>query len=262
MIRKAVIPAAGRGTRLYPITKLIPKEMLPIGTVPMIQYIVEELAKIKVEKTFIIINKEKEMIRRFFVLPEIESLLNFDLVFLYIDKPLGIPYTLLVTKKLIKDEFFLLVMPDILTFGERSASEQLIDKIEEIGYCNLGAYKRISAKDTKMFGYGEKFKFERFRRDLFKIVDFGSREAKGRFLSGKLFRGTGRIVLSPNIFKYIESTKFSDKEISDCLLYDRMIDVGEEFFAVSVEGEVFDAGIPAGYYAVNRFVWERGGCYG
>ena len=114
-IKKAVIPAAGLGTRMLPISKTIPKEMLPIGQKPMIQYAVEEAVDCGIEQVIIVINSEKELIKKYFLgqlsqegvsdealekLKVISS--KAELVFLYQDHPKGLADAISLSRETIK----------------------------------------------------------------------------------------------------------------------------------------------------------------
>src|SRR5215210_5964109 len=123
MIRKAVIPAAGFGTRMLPITKSIPKEMLPVGRKPMIQHLLEEAVGAGLRQVCIVIREGKEVIRDYFCSPyakaekrdesidELERLVNnCELSFRYQERPAGLGDALLQARDFAGGESFVMMI--------------------------------------------------------------------------------------------------------------------------------------------------------
>ena len=125
MIRQAIIPLAGLGTRLLPLTSVFPKELLPINGKPGIEYIIDECISSGIKEIIFIISKKKKLINKYFyndsfykkiikekkdkrILNEYNKILKFrkKIKFVYQNKPLGTGSALLKTKKLIKDKYF------------------------------------------------------------------------------------------------------------------------------------------------------------
>ncbi len=143
-ITKAVIPAAGYGTRLLPVTKVVPKELLPIGTKPAIQYIVEEAIASGIKEIILIGSPAKKMILDYFrpdpnlnrflksrhklkeleELRRIESLVKWTLV--YQREPRGLGHAIQCAEKAVGDEPFLVMLPDDLVAGKTPAALQLM----------------------------------------------------------------------------------------------------------------------------------------
>ena len=133
MIKQAIIPLAGLGTRLLPLTSVFAKELLPINGKPGIQYILDECIEAGIKEVVFIISKKKQMIKNYFyndsfykkiinkkkdprIIKEYKQILKYKkmIKFVYQNKPLGTGDAVLKTKKYIKDKFFLMLLPDDL----------------------------------------------------------------------------------------------------------------------------------------------------
>ena len=133
MIKQAIIPLAGLGTRLLPLTSVFAKELLPINGKPGIEYIIDECIEAGIKEIIFIISKKKIMIKNYFyndvffkkiikkkkdkrISNEYKKILKYKkmIKFVYQNKPLGTGDAVLKTKKFIKDKFFLMLLPDDL----------------------------------------------------------------------------------------------------------------------------------------------------
>ena len=133
MIKQAIIPLAGLGTRLLPITSVFAKELLPINGKPGIEYILDECIEAGIKEIILIISNKKEIIRKYFyndkfyqsiikknkdprIIKEYKKILFYKkkIKFVYQNKPLGTGDAVLKTKKFIKDKYFLMLLPDDL----------------------------------------------------------------------------------------------------------------------------------------------------
>ena len=241
-IKRAVIPAAGLGTRLRPVTEIIPKELLPIGTKPMIHTVIEELKEFGIEEIFIIINEKKEVIRTY-----LEK--KFDgLFFGYQESANGIPDAILKAEEFVGKENFALVMPDVVFFGENSLAQIVQkNKATEGNYFCLSGLVRISENDIEYFGYGKglKVKVLKDKKGVFLVESFSSGKRE------LYMRATGRGIFSPKIFDYIKRYRVPS---SDRDLYDKVIAEGEKFYCYIISGKVFDVGIEKGYLRCQEFL--------
>ena len=144
MIKQAIIPLAGLGTRLLPLTSVFAKELLPINGKPGIEYILDECVQAGIREIIFIISDKKKMIKDYFyndkfykkiikkkkdkrVLQEYKKILKFKKMirFVYQNKPLGTGDAVLKTKKYIKDKFFLMLLPDDLII-KKNCSRSMI----------------------------------------------------------------------------------------------------------------------------------------
>jgi len=144
MIKQAIIPLAGLGTRLLPLTSFSPKELLPINGKPGIEYIIEECIDAGIKEIIFIISNKKIMIKNYFfkdnfyktiikkkkdkrILNEYKKILKYKkmIKFVYQNKPLGTGDAVLKTKHLIKDKYFLMLLPDDLIIKKNCSKKML-----------------------------------------------------------------------------------------------------------------------------------------
>ena len=144
MIKQAIIPLAGLGTRLLPLTSVFAKELLPINGKPGIEYILDECIEAGIKEIIFIISNKKIMIKKYFyndnffkkiikkkkdklILDEYKKILKYKkmIKFVYQNKPLGTGDAVLQTKNLIKDNYFLMLLPDDLII-KKNCSKSMI----------------------------------------------------------------------------------------------------------------------------------------
>ena len=144
MIKQAIIPLAGLGTRLLPLTSVFAKELLPINGKPGIEYILDECIEAGINEIIFIISKKKEMIKKYFyndtfyknlikkkndprIIKEYKKILFYKkkIKFVYQNKPLGTGDAVLKTKNFIKNRYFLVLLPDDLIIKENCSNEMI-----------------------------------------------------------------------------------------------------------------------------------------
>ena len=144
MIRQAIIPLAGLGTRLLPLTSVLPKELLPINGKPGVEYIIDECIEAGIKEIIFIISKKKEIIKKYFnndkfykqvlkkkkdkrIKEEYKKIKKYKKIikFVYQDYPKGTGDAVLKTKKHIKDKFFLMLLPDDLIIKKNCSKDMI-----------------------------------------------------------------------------------------------------------------------------------------
>ncbi|MGN1482077.1 UTP--glucose-1-phosphate uridylyltransferase GalU [Porcipelethomonas sp.] len=222
-IKKAVIPAAGLGTRVLPATKAIPKEMFPIVDKPAIQYIVEEAARSGIEDILIITSRGKsEMEDHFDRMPELENklaaggeakrkmldqviditkLANITYVRQMEQKGLG--HAVLQAKKFVGNEPFAVLYGDDVIIGEDPCIGQLIRAYEETGLCGAVGIKEVSKQDIRKYS---SMKVESLKDNIYKVTDMVEKPEPGMEFS--LFSILGRCVLPAEIFDILENIPY------------------------------------------------------
>ena len=145
MIKQAIIPLAGLGTRLLPLTSVFAKELLPINGKPGLEYIINECIEAGIKEVIFIISKRKMMIKKYFyndkfykdlikkkkdprIIKEYKKILEYRKIikFVYQNKPKGTGDAVLKTKKYIKDKYFLMLLPDDLII-KKNCSKSMIN---------------------------------------------------------------------------------------------------------------------------------------
>lgn len=218
-ITKAVIPAAGLGTRVLPATKAIPKEMFPIVDKPAIQYIVEEAVASGITDILIITNRGKDVIENHFDRnPELEQCLTrqnkndkldevvsisklANIYFLRQKETLGLGHAVNCARSFVGNEPFAVLYGDDVIIGEDPACGQLIRAYEEYGRAVLGVNK-VSEKDISKYS---SLQVENIRDNIFNCTDMVEKPSPSEVLS--LYSILGRCILTPDIFDILDTTK-------------------------------------------------------
>jgi UTP--glucose-1-phosphate uridylyltransferase len=221
-VRKAVIPAAGLGTRFLPATKAMPKEMLPIVDTPTIHYIVEEAIKSGIEDILIITNSTKSSMENYFdVNYELEMRLRAahkdqladechqiaslaNVYYIRQKEPKGLGHAILCAKSFVGDEpFAVLLGDDLVVPHDKPAIQQLIEAYDD-KKCSILGVQKVAHTETYKYGIVSPSKDVRPSDTLFKCVDFVEKPPVDKAPSD--FAVLGRYVLTPDIFSILEHT--------------------------------------------------------
>lgn len=264
----AIIPAAGLGTRMLPITKSIPKEMLPIGTKPMIQYSVEEAIAVGIRRICIIINDKKSIIKDYFLGaadghlkgdPRVEALNGLrsaaELTFIYQPEPKGVADAMYLAKDFVGDQPFALMLPDNIFFSSVPAIAQVATCFEEYKK-DITACIWVTRRSAPLFGNCGRIDYEVVGKSVLKILRLDDKKS-GYFPMGwrmKVAREVPRRIFLPHIFEYIDRLRQDIRgELDDVPVFQEMVSKGLVLGCI-LEGRAFDAGNPNGYRAANSYV--------
>ncbi|MDE6408230.1 MAG: UTP--glucose-1-phosphate uridylyltransferase [Anaeroplasmataceae bacterium] len=261
LIRKAVIPAAGFGTRFLPFTKAVPKEMLPIVDTPTIEYIVREAIESGIEEVLIIINSEKECIRTHFghnvvlenflksknktkELEIVEALpKQIHVEFTYQEEQLGLGHAVLCAENFANGEPFALLLGDDVYVGRKEpATKQLINAYNQTGSSILGT---LVVPDEDVSKYGICKPRGTSKNSLVELESVVEKPAK-EVAPSNLAIG-GRYVLTPAIFDYLKTqTRGAGGEIqlTDSIL--RLMSK-EKVYSLAIDGRRYDIGSKKGF---------------
>ena len=218
-VRKAVIPAAGLGTRVLPATKVMPKEMLPIVDKPAIQYIVEEAAASGIEDILIITNRGKGLLEDHFDrAPELERRLAADpnkaaildevvhisklanIFYVRQKETKGLGHAIGCAREFVGDEPFAVLYGDDVILGEDPACGQLIRAYEQFGNGVVGV-KEVAREAISKYS---SLKVEHLQDNYFRCTDMIEKPKPGEELS--LYSILGRCILPPEIFDILDKT--------------------------------------------------------
>ena len=270
-IRKAVIPAAGLGTRVLPATKAQPKEMLVIVDKPALQYLVEELIASGIEEILIVTGRNKSSIENHFdysfelektleekgklellkVVDDISKLAN--IYYVRQKKPLGLGHAIGCAEAFIGDEPFVVVLGDDIIYtdenkGEAPVTKQLIDKYVELNGGNILGVQEVAEKDVNKYGIVKPL--ETIDGRTVEVENFVEKpsleEAPSRLAA------LGRYVLEPEIFGYLRNTKpgkGGEIQLTDAIL-DMKNDKGK-LYAYNYDGFRYDTGDKFGMFVAN-----------
>jgi UTP--glucose-1-phosphate uridylyltransferase len=262
-VRKAVLPAAGLGTRFLPATKAQPKEMLPVVDKPLIQYAVEECVASGIENIIIVTGRGKNAIEDHFdASPELESFLErkgrpdqAELVrgisrmvrFSYTRQrePLGLGHAVLEARDMVDDDPFAVLLGDVIMTGPRPATGQLIEVYEATGKGAI-AVVPIEREQAPLYGIIDAgTPIERDGRTLYPVRDLVEKPSPAEAPS--TLAVVGRYVLPPSIFEYLAATKpgrGGEIQLTDAL---RTLAQNEGLWACVCEGKSYDAGDKLGF---------------
>jgi UTP--glucose-1-phosphate uridylyltransferase len=263
-VRKAVLPAAGWGTRFLPATKAQPKEMLPLVDKPVIQYAVEEAVAAGIEQIIIVTSSQKRAIEDHFDIDfELEHLLEergdvemlrrirhisdlAQVAYIRQKEQLGLGHAVLVAKELVGHEPFAVILSDDVVIGERPCIGQLIHAYEET-HSSVVAVMEVPREETSRYGVigvavdSEGPSMERLHQ-VNRLVEKPEPDDAPSNLGI-----IGRYVLTPKIFDKLEQThRGSGGEIQltdalEALMEDQRV------YAYEFEGTRYDAGTPMGW---------------
>ncbi len=263
-IRKAVFPVAGLGTRFLPATKVMPKEMLPIGDRPLIQHVVEEAKEAGIEEFIFVTGRHKNMLEEHFdYQPELietlklrgkedtleqvrDSVMPEGSFFLTRQaKPLGLGHAVWCAKKLIGDEPFAVLLPDVLMKGQTGCLKQMVEVYNDHGG-NIISLKETPEKDIHKYGIVKTGETHGHAVEIKDVIEKPNAKDAPSNLSV-----AGRYILQPEIFEHLE--RFERGAGNEIQLTDAMTKLipTQPFHGVCYEGQMFDCGGRLGFVAAN-----------
>jgi UTP--glucose-1-phosphate uridylyltransferase len=258
-VRKAIIPAAGLGTRFLPATKAMPKEMLPIVDKPTIQYIVEEAIESGIEDIIIVTGKGKRAIEDHFDHAfELEQNLfekgKFDLLekvkqsskladihYIRQKEPKGLGHAVNCAKKFIGDEPFAVLLGDDIVQAEKPCLKQLIERYEETTASIIGV-QQVPEDQTHRYGIIEP---SSSFNNLYGVKNFVEKPKQGTAPSNLAIMG--RYILTPEIFTYLEEQETGaggEIQLTDAI---QKLNKYQRVFAFDFEGTRYDVGEKLGF---------------
>ena len=259
-VRKAIIPAAGLGTRLLPNTKSIPKEMLPLVDKPVLQYIVEEAVAAGIEQILIITNRGKNPIEDYFdYAPDLEERLiadgklrdarivrevadMADVFFVRQKETKGLGHAVLRARNFVNNEPFAVLLGDDIMLSETPVLRQLVTAAEQ-NECSAVAVRQVP--DELITKYSSVKLEEKLSDRVYRISDMNEKPTLEEKLSD--FAILGRYVLTPAIFDILENTppgRNNEIQLTDGM---RTLCHREKMCAVDFEGRRYDTGNLKGY---------------
>lgn len=268
-IRKAIIPAAGLGTRFLPATKAMPKEMLPIVDKPTIQYIVEEAIASGIEDIIIVTGKGKRAIEDHFdrnlelesnleeknkmaLLEKINVSSNIDIHYIRQKEPLGLGHAIWCARNFIGDEPFAVLLGDDLVKSEEPCLKQLMDQYNET-YSSIIGVQEVPDEDVHRYGVIDPVSTDSALMQVTKFVEKPSLEE-----APSNFAIIGRYILTPEIFRFLDEKKKGkggEIQLTDAI---ESLNSIQRVFAYNFKGRRYDVGEQLGFiettidYALDR----------
>ena len=261
MIKQAIIPLAGQGTRLLPLTSVFAKELLPINGKPGVEYIIQECIDAGIKEIIFIISKKKEIIKKYFyndkfykniikkkkdkrISLEYAKIKKYKkmIKFVYQNKPLGTGDAVLKTKKYIKNNFFLMLLPDDLIV-KKNCSKDMIS-IHKKYKCSVMASMNVKKNNVNRWGIYSKLKninnTNFFIKDVVEKPNTKSAPSNSAVI--------GRYILSYDIFKKLKNQKKGkggEIHITDSIR--KLLNDGHKIIGHKFSGKYLDCGTMNGY---------------
>lgn len=268
-VRKAIIPAAGLGTRFLPATKAMPKEMLPIVDKPTIQYIVEEAIASGIEDIIIVTGKDKRSIEdhfdsapvlehrlesseKFDLLDEIRESSQTEIHYIRQKAPLGLGHAVWTARKFIGDEPFAVLLGDDIVQAETPCLQQLMTEFERTQSSVIGVME-VPEEETHRYGV-----IDPSEQDdrLFKVRQFVEKPAQGTAPSNMAI--IGRYVFTPEIFQFLDEMEVGaggEIQLTDAI---EKLNAIQSVFAYEFEGDRYDVGVKLGFVETTlEFALQR-----
>lgn len=262
-IKKAIIPAAGLGTRFLPATKAQPKEMLPILDKPTIQYIVEEAVASGIEEILIITGRNKKSIEDHFdksvelenelknrhkdeLLKLVQNISNMvNIYYIRQKEPRGLGHAISLAKSFVDDSPFAVMLGDDIVDSSTPCLKQLINCYDKYKTSILGV-QPVKKEAISKYGIVSGNEIE---ENVYKVNDMIEKPKIEDAPSNIAI--LGRYIITPEIFKILEQTKpdkSNEIQLTDAL---RELSKHEAMYAYSFEGKRFDAGDKFGFLQAN-----------
>jgi len=263
-IRKAVIPAAGLGTRMLPITKSMPKEMLPLVDKPVIHYVVEEAIKAGIDDILIITGKGKRAIEDYFdrsfeleyylrekgkfeELKQVEEIGEMiDIYYVRQKRPLGLGDAILYAEKHVNGEPFAVLLGDDIILSGKPAISQLIEVYGKVETPTVGVEK-VAWNDVSKYGIINGKEIQEGLYEVYNLVEKPSKEEAPSNIAI-----IGRYILTQDIFdvlREIEPGKGGELQLTDAL--NLLVKTGNRVFAKEIKGTRYDVGDRFGFIRAN-----------
>lgn len=257
-VKKAIIPAAGLGTRFLPATKAMPKEMLPIVDKPTIQFIVEEAIESGIEDIIIVTGKGKRAIEDYFdknlelednlikrgkfdLLEKVNASSKVDIHYIRQKEPKGLGHAVWCARKFIGNEPFAVLLGDDIVQAKTPGLKQLINQFEKTQSSIVGV-QQVPESETHRYGIVDPLTND---GKLYKVKDFLEKPDLGTAPSNLAI--VGRYVLTPEIFTFLDRQKVGAG--GEIQLTDAIQDLNnvQNVYAYEFEGKRYDVGEKLGF---------------
>ncbi|MEH7385784.1 UTP--glucose-1-phosphate uridylyltransferase GalU [Bacillus sp. JJ1521] len=257
-VRKAIIPAAGLGTRFLPVTKAMPKEMLPIVDKPTIQYIVEEAVESGIEDIIIVTGKGKRSIEdhfdnsfeleqnliekeKFDLLEKVRQSSSVDIHYIRQKEPKGLGHAVWCARKFIGDEPFAVLLGDDIVQADTPCLKQLMNEYDNTLSSVIGV-QTVPENETHRYGIIDPLSNQGRR---YQVNQFVEKPKQGTAPSNLAIMG--RYVLTPEIFMFLEQQELGaggEIQLTDAI---QKLNEIQRVFAYDFEGDRYDVGEKIGF---------------
>ncbi len=258
-VRRAVIPAAGRGTRMSPFSLLLPKELVPLGSRPVLGFILEEAFLAGIRDVAIVLREGKETVRRYVdFLHESGELPGLSVSYIQQEEPTGLADALLGAQRFCAGEPFALLLPDNVLLSPDYRLDAMIRLYEEHGRDVFGVIE-VGHRQADHFGNSGRFHGEESSPGLFEITRLRAKKAGPLMIAEgeSIVRTCGRIVCHPRFFDVMAEVRPTvEGECSEVPAYRRII-AEHGALGCLLPAPLFDVGNPRGYLAASAWLYSQ-----
>ena len=271
-VKKAIIPAGGLGTRMLPITKSVPKELLPINMKPMIQYALEEGVKAGIKEILIIIRKDKDLIKNYLTGKVDKKLLNRKEIkylekltkeckidFAYQKYAKGLMDAISLGEDFVNNEPFAVLLPDNIMVSRIPCIKQLIDLFSEKDkYSYIVLKKFVGGIEPGEVDIGG-VEYELISKNIYKITHIKNKKnRKVKLKNGEIgIKNFGRYVFKEDVFDYIKKFRTEYRgEFDDTPILNELASEGR-FRGKLYNRLIFDTGNTAGYKKASLYFMNK-----
>lgn len=265
-VRRAVIPAAGRGTRMHPFTLAVPKELAPLGARPALHFVLDEAAAAGIDEAIVVLSPGKELVRRYLELAQDggawpETRLRFALQ----ERPTGLADAIALCAELLEDHAFALLLPDNLPLAPDYRLDPLLALWNDRQRHGVGVIE-IDGAWSGLYGNSGRIDYRVVSPGVLAIDRLHDKEL-GRLeiaAGARVARACGRYVFGPQIFAALEASR-RERDRAGALERDELSEVAAvqllarqgALLGAVLPPPLFDVGHPEGLLAASAFLARR-----
>ena len=258
-LRKALIPAAGRGTRMRPVTWAVPKELLPVGTRPAIHRVVEEAAAAGLDRIGVVIGPGKELIRDYLETARRHGeFAELEFEYLHQKEPKGLAEAISVARRFTAGDPFALLLPDNVLLAAEYRLASLVELFARAGKDVVGVLE-LDSDESGRYGNSGLFEGASPEPGIFEIRHLRDKRP-GRLVipAGEtVLRTCGRYVCRPHVLDWIDELRPGIRgEFDEVPVYQKIAAAGG-LLGRLLPPPLFDVGHPAGFVAANAHLHSR-----
>lgn len=259
-LRKALIPAAGRGTRMRPVTWAVPKELLPVGTRPAIHRVVEEAAAAGLDRIGVVIGPGKELIRDYLETAQRQGeFQGLSFVYLRQEEPRGLADAISVSRAFTGDDPFALLLPDNVLLAPAYRLSSMTDLFVRSGKDVVGVLE-LDSSESGRYGNSGLFEGSRVEPGVFAIERLRDKlPGRLEIAAGETaLRTCGRYICRPHVMRWIDELRPDvEGEFDEVPVYQRIAAEGG-LLGRQLPLPLFDVGHPSGFLAANAYLHAAG----
>ncbi len=255
-ITKAIIPAAGRGTRMEPFSKLVPKELVPVGTRPVLLWVLEEARKAGIEEVGLVVRPGKELLERFLeTLSELEPIRDLRVELIVQEEPRGLAEALYLGREFTGDEAFAVLLPDNVLLQEKGCLQRLLGIAAEHDKDVLGVMG-VEGHQAANFGNCGRIEYRELAGGALELKVLHGKQPGSLVVppGERILRTCGRMVCQPHFYEFIDRLRPQIRgEYSEVPVFQQVL-AEKGVLGSVIASPLFDVGNERGFLAANAYL--------